>query len=143
MKSSEVIERAVAYGRLVLVDREFKPLSPERMEKIGSKNPIHVATKTDVGKIGVLVSAKSKTDFLISENGLRYLAEAEREGRIAVGVVVLIANWRAAANADHAEAILDKLRDVPTHGGFFGPFWPVDREFVPVRANVASDEEAF
>jgi len=137
----EIIALAVAYARN-LADPDYKSFSPKRMEQIGSKNPIQVATKDDVGKIGRLISAMSRTDWLISENGLRHLVAAELEGRIAVGVVV-IANWREAANADHAVAILDKLRDVPTNSGPYGPFWPVNRDFVPVRGNVASEDDEF
>jgi hypothetical protein len=136
----EIIALTVAYARN-LTDPDFKPFSPKRMEQIGSKNPIHVATKDDVGKIARLVCSKSQTDWLISENGAKHLVTAELEGRIEVGVIVLIANWREAANADHAVVILDKLHNVPTNDGPYGPFWPVNRDFVP--GNVASEADEF
>ena len=141
MTREEIIAKAVAYARN-FADPDFKEFSPERLEEIGSKNRLQAATK-DIGKIGRLISTKSHTDFLISENGLMHAVKAELAGRIVVGVVVLKLNWHEAANAEHAMAILDKLRDVPTIGGPFGPFWPVDQNFNPVRANVASEDEAF
>jgi hypothetical protein len=141
-RHDEIIAKGVAYA-CNLADTDFKPFSSKRQEEIGSKNPIHVGTKSDVGKIGRIVCTKSQADYLISENGLKYLVEAELAGRIAVGVVVLMANWRDTANGAHAVVILDKLREVPTQNGPFGPFWAVDRDFAPARGNVASEEEAF
>jgi hypothetical protein len=134
--NSDVVERALGYAHGMFSDPGFELFSPELVAQLGcTPNTLHQADKADVGRIRVLVSFRSEQgDWGLNRAGLDYLATAQRDGKITIGIVVLTADYQTATNAAPITTVMDALRDAPLRQGRrygYGPYHWANEDLRP------------
>jgi hypothetical protein len=132
--------------RDMFTDPACKQFTVERTKQIGAfPNRVFCWPKNG-GKVGILVAGRSLrgADSAVSKGGIDYLAQAEAEGRITQGIVVLAngATVIAAASVADVAAI---IKDVVPYCGMLGEYFWLNAEFkLPTNGRVAtSDDEVF
>lgn len=131
-RNTEIVEKALTYAREIFRDPGFIPFSRELIEKIGCYPNSMCQANKDIGRIRVLISFRSERgEWGLNRAGLDYLLAAEQQQKIAVGVVMLTADYRTTTNVAWITPVMDTLRDAPLRQGRHGPYYWVDQSFRP------------
>jgi hypothetical protein len=113
----------------MFVDPDFRSSSGK-----GYPNRLYGNSKKKIGAIAVVRGRGN--DFALSVAGLNYVAEAEAEGRVKEGYVVL-AQLNGGATpefiaAERVTKVAERLRDVTPSNGKWGEYHWITETFQPV-----------
>jgi hypothetical protein len=100
--------------------------------------PNHGAFKPAEKLAAIVCRQMRNGNWAVSANGVSYMEEAQKSGRIKAGYVVLIgAGEDKVVNVISVDDLRKRL-GVPTHLGHYGPYWWTDDQF-----NYAAERNPF